>query len=416
MRAWASDRPSAWRLEWGGGPVTEALEAAEIVEGEALRIRIRRASITAVVLCTLLVPAVGSIAADPDDLSEVAEELEAIRDRIDAHESQAGSLKDQIDNINEDLVDLQIAIANLSDDIEEVQAKAQVAQTQIDETQKQINGVKELAIEQAVSLYKGGTTETMDALLSSGSLSELNDRVQMLGIAAQENTGALIRYGRLKVTLEDQSAELFAIQEDLNNRLAAREEFEAELEDSKANLQVKLAELNEQLGIERAKEDKTQEEYDDIRAQILAAQSAATPGGSPPVGPPPDTGSPSASGFIWPINGAVTSPFGPRWGRMHEGIDIDGYSGQPIVASKSGRVISAGDAGDGYGTKVVIDHGGGYTTLYAHMSRLGSSVGSSVSQGQVVGYVGCTGSCTGDHLHFEVRINGAPQNPLSYLP
>ncbi len=101
---------------------------------------------------------------------------------------------------------------------------------------------------------------------------------------------------------------------------------------------------------------------------------------------------------------------------MHEGIDIDGYSGQPIVASKSGRVISAGDAGDGYGTKVVIDHGGGYTTLYAHQSRLGVSTGASVSQGQVIGYVGCTGSCTGDHLHFEVRINGSPQNPLSYLP
>ncbi|MDQ3955885.1 MAG: peptidoglycan DD-metalloendopeptidase family protein [Actinomycetota bacterium] len=397
------------------GPKTEALKAAEIVEGEALRIRIRRACITATILCTLLVPAVGSIAADSDDLSEVAEQLQDIRDRIEAHENEAGSLKDQIDNINEDLVDLQIAIANLNDDIEEVQAKAQVAQTQIDETQKQINGVKELAIEQAVSLYKGGTTETIDALLSSGSLSELNDRVQMLGIAAQENTGALIKYGRLKVTLQDQSAELFAIQEDLNNRLAAREEFEAELEDSKANLQVKLVELNEQLGIEREKEDKTQEEYDDIRAQILAAQSAAT-GGTTPVGPPPDTGSPSASGFIWPINGGVTSPFGPRWGRMHEGIDIDGYSGQPIVASKSGRVISAGDAGDGYGTKVVIDHGGGYTTLYAHQSRLGTSVGASVSQGQVIGYVGCTGSCTGDHLHFEVRINGAPQNPLSYLP
>ena len=377
--------------------------------------RIRRASITATVLCTLLIPAVGSIAADPGDLDELAEELQDIRDRIEVHENQAGSLKGQIDDLNQDLTDLQIAIGNLNDDIEEVQAKAQVAQTQIDETQKQINGVKELAIEQAVSLYKAGTTETIDALLSSGSLSELNDRVQMLGIAAQENTGALVQYGRLKVTIEDQYDELFAIQQDLNSRLAAREKYEAELEDSKANLQVKLAELNEQLGLERVEEDRTQEKYDDIRAQILAAQSAAT-GFTPSAGPPPDTGSPSASGFIWPINGAVTSPFGPRWGRMHEGIDIDGYTGQAIVASKSGRVISAGDAGDGYGTKVVIDHGGGYTTLYAHMSRLGSSSGASVSQGQVIGYVGCTGSCTGDHLHFEVRINGSPQNPLSYLP
>lgn len=388
---------------------------AQIVEGEALRTRIRRASIAATILCTLLVPTVGSIAADPDDLDVVADELQDLRDRIDAHEDQAGSLKDQIDVLNNDLVDLQIAIQNLNDDIEEVQAKAQVAQTRIDQTQKEIDAVKELAIEQAVSLYKGGTAETLDALLSSTSLGELNDRVQMLGVAAQKNTGALVKYGRLKVTIEAQSAELFEIQQDLNGRLAAREEYEAELETKRDDLRGKLAELSDQLGAEKEHYDKKSEHYDDIRADILAAQ--APPGGDTitPTGPAPHTGAPSASGFIWPLNGGVTSPFGPRWGRMHEGIDIDGYTGQPIVASKSGTVIASGDAGDGYGTKVVIDHGGGFTTLYGHMSRLGTS-GGAVSQGQVIGYVGCTGSCTGDHLHFEIRVNGAPQDPLGYLP
>jgi murein DD-endopeptidase MepM/ murein hydrolase activator NlpD len=381
-----------------------------------MRTRIRRVSIAATMLCTLLVPAVGSIAADQQDLDEVAEELQDLRERIDAHEEQAGSLKDQIDVLNTDLVDLQIAIQNLNDDIEEVQAKAQIAQTRIDQTQKDIDAVRELAIEQAVSLYKGGTAETLDALLSSTSLGELNDRIQMLGVAAQKNTGALVRYGRLKVTIKDQAAELFAIQQDLNSRLAAREEYEAELETKKEDLQGKLAELSEQLGAEKDHLDHKQEHYDDIRADILAAQAPTPTGVTPPSGPPPHTGSPSASGFIWPLNGGVTSPFGPRWGRMHEGIDIDGYTGQPIVASKAGTVISSGDAGDGYGTKVVIDHGGGFTTLFGHMSRLGTSGGASVSQGQVIGYVGCTGSCTGDHLHFEIRVNGGPQDPLGYLP
>jgi murein DD-endopeptidase MepM/ murein hydrolase activator NlpD len=123
----------------------------------------------------------------------------------------------------------------------------------------------------------------------------------------------------------------------------------------------------------------------------------------------------SAQGFIWPLNGPVTSPYGERWGSMHTGIDIDGYSGQPIVASKAGQVIMSSSY-SGYGNTVIVDHGGGYATLYAHMSGFATSSGKYVEQGKVVGYVGCTGSCTGDHLHFEVRINGNPVDPMKYLP
>lgn len=378
--------------------------------------RYRRASVVLTLLCTLLLPAVGSVASDQEDLEKVEDQLQEIRDRIEVHEDQASSLKEKVETVSADIRDLEVAINVLNDQIDEVQAEANVAELKIDETQASIDKVKNRAIDQAIALYKGGTTETMDALLSSTSLGELNDRVQMLGIAAEENTGALIKYGRLKVTLEDQYDELFAIKEDLNSRLASREEYMAELDARKQEMVADVAALRETIEEEHAAEEHKEEQYDDIRDQILAAQAAAPTGSPIPAGPPPDVGSPSASGFVWPINGAVTSGFGPRWGRMHEGIDIDGYSGQPIAASKSGRVISTGDAGDGYGTKVVIDHGGGYTTLYAHMSSLGTSNGAAVGQGQVIGAVGCTGSCTGDHLHFEVRVNGSPQNPLSYLP
>ena len=381
--------------------------------------RYKRAWVAMTVLCTLLLPAVGSGAADQEDLDEIANELEEIRDRIDLHESQAGNLKEKVETVSADITDLEVAINALNDEIEEVKAKASVAQAQIDETEKEVDKVKDLALEQAVSLYKGGTAETLDALLSSASLGELNDRVQMLGIAAEENTGALIKYGRLKVELEDQYDELFALQQDLNAKLEDREAFQAELETQKEQLVADIAQIREKLADEKAEEAHKEEQYDDIRAQILAAQAAAassTAPTTPTYSGTPNTGGPSASGFVWPLNGAVTSGFGYRWGRMHEGIDIDGYTGQPIVASKAGRVISTGDAGDGYGTKVVIDHGGGFTSLYAHMSSLGTSNGASVSAGQVVGYVGCTGSCTGDHLHFEIRVNGTPQNPMSYLP
>jgi murein DD-endopeptidase MepM/ murein hydrolase activator NlpD len=124
-------------------------------------------------------------------------------------------------------------------------------------------------------------------------------------------------------------------------------------------------------------------------------------------------GSPSASGFIWPVSGPITSPFGWRWGRMHEGIDIGAPTGTAIHAAKAGTIIFAG-VQSGYGNIVIIDHGGGVATAYGHMSAIWVG-GGSVSQGQGIGAVGCTGHCTGPHLHFEVRINGAPVNPLNYL-
>jgi murein DD-endopeptidase MepM/ murein hydrolase activator NlpD len=99
---------------------------------------------------------------------------------------------------------------------------------------------------------------------------------------------------------------------------------------------------------------------------------------------------------------------------MHEGIDIGAASGTPIRAAASGTVISAGWLG-GYGNLIVIDHGGGLATAYAHMSGYAASSGQPVAQGQTIGFVGCTGHCFGSHLHFEVRVNGAPVDPLGYL-
>jgi murein DD-endopeptidase MepM/ murein hydrolase activator NlpD len=148
----------------------------------------------------------------------------------------------------------------------------------------------------------------------------------------------------------------------------------------------------------------------ELAAQIQAAQLSPERTSAAVVG----AATPSASGFIWPVSGPVVSPFGMRWGRMHEGIDISAGSGSPVAAAAAGTVISAGYLG-GYGNLVVIDHGGGLATAYAHLSGYAVGGGQSVSQGQVVGYVGCTGHCYGPHLHFEVRVNGAAVDPLGYL-
>ena len=121
------------------------------------------------------------------------------------------------------------------------------------------------------------------------------------------------------------------------------------------------------------------------------------------------------SGVAWPTNGSVTSGFGYRWGSLHAGIDIANGVGTPIRAAKGGTVILAGWNG-GYGNCIVIDHGGGFSTLYGHMTRLRVSEGARVGQGDLIGDMGSTGNSTGSHLHFETRVNGSAQDPNRYLP
>lgn len=367
--------------------------------------RLGRTSIVATLLCTLLIPAAGSLADSDSKLDKIENELGTVRERIEAKESKAEPLQDRVDRLNADMIALRDSLADLDERIGTVEASVRSAQAQIDATQRKIDKIKDRAVEQAVSLYKAGSTETIDALLNAESLSELDARVEMLGVAAEKSTGALIQYGRLRVTIEAQNRELFdkkaeleAIEDEKEKSLAKMREMHDELAASLEKLEAQLGELHSHEGdLEAAALKLTQ----DLRAN-QAYQAAASMGES-------------ATGYMWPLNGAVTSYYGYRWGRQHTGIDIDGTTGQPIVASKAGTVSMASSY-SGYGNAVIVDHGGGYQTLYAHLSAFAVSAGQTVSQGQVVGNVGCTGSCTGDHLHFEVRVNGAPQDPLNYLP
>ena len=144
------------------------------------------------------------------------------------------------------------------------------------------------------------------------------------------------------------------------------------------------------------------------------AAPETTPAPAPEPRSVPGTGSCGSSTIAMPVKGTQTSPFGPRWGRNHDGVDLAAPTGTAIRAAACGSVSFAGQQ-SGYGNIVCITHTSQFSTCYAHMSRFAVSQGAQVQQGQVIGYVGCTGSCTGPHLHFETRVNGQAQNPSQYL-
>ncbi len=141
---------------------------------------------------------------------------------------------------------------------------------------------------------------------------------------------------------------------------------------------------------------------------------------APPPPPPPPPPEQSTEALQWPANGPKTSDYGwrthPIFGtrRFHAGIDIGAGYGSAVVAAGTGTIVFVGMKG-GYGNTVIVDHGGGIATLYAHQSQLAVGSGESVRRGEVVGYVGSTGYSTGPHLHFEVRVNGTPVDPMGYF-
>jgi murein DD-endopeptidase MepM/ murein hydrolase activator NlpD len=149
-----------------------------------------------------------------------------------------------------------------------------------------------------------------------------------------------------------------------------------------------------------------------LRAAQQAKLAAVAQVLTTPPPPPPAVEEPTS--FIWPAQGAITSPFGRRWGRAHTGVDIDAPAGSPIIAAQAGTVILAGWK-NGYGNTVIIDHGHGISTLYAHQSKLGVRTGEEVTQGQFLGKVGSTGNVTAPHLHYEVHVGGVPRNPMPWL-
>ena len=281
-----------------------------------------------------------------------------------------------------------------------------------------------------VAIYKEPDPSTLDVLVAAKSFQDVLDQMDYLGaIAAQDKRVAeavasakrrvaLARKGTHAVkrtvfeetrVIEGRAQQMAILRAQL---LASRNR----LVDVRASTSSALAGTRRTVSSEVGESKALRSASDQLAARLrAAAQAAQAAQASSSTTAGSTTGShPGAPHFIWPVSGPITSPFGMRWGTLHPGIDIGVPSGTPVHAAAAGKVVWCGWM-SGYGNLVMIDHGGGYATAYGHNTSIAVSCGQDVAQGQVVAYSGCTGFCTGPHVHFEVRVNGTPVDPLGYL-
>lgn len=283
----------------------------------------------------------------------------------------------------------------------------------------ELGTARDILSRRAVEAYKQGSGGMLQELAASGSISNLIDRQlvlrQAMGVdqAMIDRIGATERTIRLKRAQNQEKRQ--QIRNDIRSIASDRAEYDAQLSrlnSQRSELASVTSERNSALRKLNARERELNTKYDELHDDAAALQDAikngvVTYGGSIPGGPSPN-------GLIWPVNGPVVSPFAWRWGRMHEGLDIAVGTGTPIHAAAAGVVTYASEM-SGYGNMVIIQHAGILSTGYAHQSQIAATVGQTVQQGQVIGFVGCTGHCFGPHLHFETRENGTAVDPMRYL-
>jgi len=347
----------------------------------------------------------------------LTEAIEAHTGRIRGLESDIDVLNGKVAKLEADLAAKRARLTELRDLYRYQTARLELLTQQHAEAQRRLE-------ERLVALYETDQPDAVAILLESGSLNDLIEQIQLLNQIGQQDKRIAaeiaavkeeLRVARRKTagTKADVARVTAALGERTAAQRAARDELvarELALVDARAGKESLLASVRE----ERSEDEEDLEEMlaasAAIAAKIQAAQAAAAAAqGAPTVG----SGAAPAGGFVWPVQGVLTSTFGPRWGRMHEGIDVGAPGGTPIVASAAGTVIFAGWLG-GYGNLTLIDHGNGVATAYGHQSAFSVTSGP-VSQGQAIGAVGSTGNSTGNHLHFEVRINGTAVDPLAYI-
>lgn len=336
---------------------------------------------------------------------------------IKSADDQLGALEDQLRRLDDQVGKAREAKNTVTAELNRLRAELAKTQNKLDKATAKLNRLTIALNRRAGSAYKNGEVSFLEVLLDARDFSDFIGRLNFLQALVSldarlvrdiKTTRAGIEQAR--ATIERDKAETQARENTLAtevNRLqgllfaqvAKRNEVQASV-DAKEQMMTKI-DQDKQAWLAAEAEFSTSAAR--IRQQL--SQSSAAP----------VIGTPSTSGFIWPAAGPISSPFGPRWGRMHAGIDISVGYGSPVVAAKAGRVAIA-DWYGGYGKLVVIDHGGGVTTWYGHNSEFTMSVGQRVGQGQVIAKAGSTGRSTGPHVHFEVRVNGNSQNPKNYLP
>ncbi len=378
----------------------------------------------------LIVLLAASSAAPAQDLES---KLDAKEAKLSKVRERKGVLTTTISNFGDKIDRLTGEVATLRNHEAAVRVRLDAKQAELDRAEAQLDVAKKhLAVMRAhlkralvalrdrlVAIYETGTPDVLSVIVGANGYDDLIDRTEYLNRIHGMDEAVV---GRVR-DLRDQVKRTVARLRNAKNTIeSARDAIAAEeqaLASARAAVQQRQSALVSARASRVAALDKIEQTEEDLDGDVASIQAElAVLLGETASAPLPAGPIRYGSGqFIWPVDGPVVSGFGMRWGRMHEGIDIAVPAGTPIRAAASGSVVllqSEAESG-GYGNFTCLEHGGGLQTCYAHQSSFAVGSGQSVSQGDVIGYSGCTGHCFGDHLHFEVRIGGAPTDPLGYL-
>jgi murein DD-endopeptidase MepM/ murein hydrolase activator NlpD len=336
--------------------------------------------------------------------------------RIQRLQGRIGSLQTREQRIQADLDAKRAELVRLQTDLRHERARLVRLKARLVEA-------RHILAARLVEIYQADKPDLMTVVMNAKGFADLIERGEFLRRINEQDTRivTLVRTARADArSAATRLAGLEARQQKVTDIVQRRRDQIAEVKQGLIDTRVGYA--STKAGTQRALSKVRGERHDleeDLeamerqQAKIAAALNAPGNATGLPVGPIRR----GSGGLIWPVNGTFTSPFGYRWGRLHAGIDIAAPQGTPIRAARAGRVVLMQPvaASGGYGNYTCVQHTSTMSTCYAHQVRFGTSMGASVRQGQVIGYVGNTGHSFGAHLHFEVRINGQPTNPMNYL-
>jgi murein DD-endopeptidase MepM/ murein hydrolase activator NlpD len=374
-----------------------------------------------------------------DQKAAVDAKLSTLHSKIAQAQARASQLDAQIGTLTGQIHTLEVTVGNVSSRLSSLQADLALHQRRLDKLDELFRlqtirfhylkheyglAVRRLNL-RLIDIYKQAEPTTVDVLLAARSFNDVLDQLDYLGAVATQDKRVAAQVGTAKVQVKQQRAETTKVRRSvsqethvINARVQQQAILRGELLSSKGRLASARADKSRALVVTRKQvEDEIQESkaLEAASAELAAKlRASSAQAGSVATGSSTSSGA-TSSGFAWPLTGPITSPFGMRWGTLHPGIDIGVATGTPIHAAGNGTVIWCGWM-SGYGNLVMIDHHNGLATLYGHQSRIAVGCNQQVSQGETIGYVGCTGFCTGPHLHFEVRLNGTAVDPLGYLP
>lgn len=346
-------------------------------------------------------------------LSDIDKRKKDLKNEIERVKNAKQSITEKKEAIDKQINITVEEISTINSLIEELNAKVKTCESELTVAEKETAEKYKLFKQRVRAMEESGRVSYISIILSADSFSSLLSRAEIINDVVSHDRVLIkeLKKKQSEIAIKKQEIEQSCTeQQNAKNKLAARKNSLNEQNNQVNSLMNQLK--SEQEEYERAL--KEEEEAQNIaKAEIKKLLAAQDSGSSTYVG----------GTFMWPVPSSttITSPYGMRTDpfnhkqRFHTGVDIAAPRGTPIVAANSGTVIVSGWSARGYGNYVVINHGGGKSTLYAHQSQVAVSKGDKVTKGQTIGYIGSTGNSTGPHLHFEVLINGDDTNPMNYF-